>query len=156
MTRLKDGLDDQSYTIAMVILAEAAVENVFTSDRKAFPRTDVFEVAGRCIRGRIADVLEILVHDGYLETGRTKVIALLRDCSKTGGRPDTVITTFPHPEPPCLTTIKGSFVNDTCRSKPVRRSGRPIRKFNPGTFQSDEEVIEQFVVRIARELDDCA
>ena len=24
---------------------------------------------------------------------------------------------------------------------------RPIRKFNPGTFQSDEEVIEQFVVR---------
>ena len=28
---------------------------------------------------------------------------------------------------------------------------RPIRKFNPGTFQSDEEVIEQFVVR-TREL----
>lgn len=26
-------------------------------------------------------------------------------------------------------------------------SGPPIRKFNPGTFQSDEEVIEQFVVR---------
>ena len=26
-------------------------------------------------------------------------------------------------------------------------SGRPIRKFNPGTFQSDEEVTEQFVVR---------
>ena len=25
--------------------------------------------------------------------------------------------------------------------------GRPIRKFNPGTFQSDKEVIEQFVVR---------
>lgn len=30
-------------------------------------------------------------------------------------------------------------------------SGRPIRKFNPGTFQSDEEVTEQFVVR-TREL----
>ena len=29
---------------------------------------------------------------------------------------------------------------------------RPIRKFNPGTFQSDEEVIEQFVVR-KRQLD---
>ncbi len=28
-----------------------------------------------------------------------------------------------------------------------RESDRPIRKFNPGTFQSDEEVIEQFVVR---------
>ena len=26
-------------------------------------------------------------------------------------------------------------------------AGRPIRKFNPGTFQSDQEVIEQFVVR---------
>ena len=33
----------------------------------------------------------------------------------------------------------------------TRRDGR-IRKFNPGTFQSDEEVIEQFVVR-ERELD---
>ena len=31
-------------------------------------------------------------------------------------------------------------------------ASRPIRKFNPGTFQSDEEVIEQFVVR-NRELD---
>ena len=31
-------------------------------------------------------------------------------------------------------------------------ASRPIRKFNPGTFQSDEEVIEQFVVRM-RELD---
>ena len=29
---------------------------------------------------------------------------------------------------------------------------RPIRKFNPGTFQSDREVVEQFVVR-SRELD---
>ena len=26
-------------------------------------------------------------------------------------------------------------------------SDRQIRKFNPGTFQSDEELIEQFVVR---------
>ena len=29
----------------------------------------------------------------------------------------------------------------------MNKSNRPIRKFNPGTFQSDEEVIEQFVVR---------
>ena len=29
----------------------------------------------------------------------------------------------------------------------MNKSDRPIRKFNPGTFQSDEEVIEQFVVR---------
>lgn len=34
----------------------------------------------------------------------------------------------------------------------MNTSDRPIRKFNPGSFQSDEEVIEQFVVR-RRELD---
>ncbi len=34
----------------------------------------------------------------------------------------------------------------------MNNSDRPIRKFNPGTFQSDEEVIEQFAVR-ERELD---
>ena len=34
----------------------------------------------------------------------------------------------------------------------MNKSDRPIRKFNPGTFQSDEEVIEQFAVR-KRELD---
>ena len=34
----------------------------------------------------------------------------------------------------------------------MNKSDRPIRKFNPGTFQSDEEVIEQFAVR-ERELD---
>ena len=36
-------------------------------------------------------------------------------------------------------------------SRPNNTASRPIRKFNPGTFQSDEEVIEQFVVR-TREL----
>ena len=34
----------------------------------------------------------------------------------------------------------------------MNNSDRPIRKFNPGTFQSDEEVIEQFAVR-EREFD---
>ena len=29
----------------------------------------------------------------------------------------------------------------------MNKSDRPIRKFSPGTFQSDEQVIEQFVVR---------
>ena len=29
----------------------------------------------------------------------------------------------------------------------MNNSDRPIRKFNPGSFQSDEEVIEQFAVR---------
>ena len=34
----------------------------------------------------------------------------------------------------------------------MNQTNRPIRKFNPGMFQSDEEVIEQFVVR-KRELE---
>ena len=37
-------------------------------------------------------------------------------------------------------------------SGPSDTGRRPIRKFNPGTYQSDEEIIEQFVVR-TRELD---
>ena len=68
-TRLKEGLeDDKSYTLAMEILAEAATRGVFTAD------------ARRCLEGwysamvddasgRITDVLEVLVHDGYLEAG---------------------------------------------------------------------------------------
>ena len=65
-THLKEALEDESYTIAMEILAEAATQGVFTPD------------AWRCLeglyarvvedaRGRIADTLEILIHDGYLE-----------------------------------------------------------------------------------------
>ena len=67
-TRLGEGLDDESYKIAMEILAEAAVQDVFTIG------------ARRCLEGlysrvladtpdRIEDALEVLVHDGYLEVG---------------------------------------------------------------------------------------
>lgn len=67
-TRLKEALEDESHTIAMEILAEAATQEVFTSE------------ARRCLEGlytrvvddapgRIADTLEILMHDGYLEDG---------------------------------------------------------------------------------------
>ena len=66
-TRLKEALEDESHTIAMEILAEAATQKVFTLS------------AQRCLEGlyakvvddapgRIADTLEILMHDGYLET----------------------------------------------------------------------------------------
>ena len=65
-TRLKDGLDDHSYSIAMEILADAATQTVFSSAaRRALGRLyadvvdDVYE--------RIAHVLDVLVHDGYLE-----------------------------------------------------------------------------------------
>ena len=65
-TRLKDGLEDDSYTIAMEILAEAAIQETFTP------------MARRCLEqcyapvvddvpSRIAEVLDVLVHDGYIE-----------------------------------------------------------------------------------------
>ena len=65
-TRLKEALEDENHTIAMEILAEAATQGVFTPG------------ARRCLEGlyarvvedaqeRIADTLEILMHDGYLE-----------------------------------------------------------------------------------------
>ena len=67
-TRLQEGLEDESYTIAMEILTEAATQERFTP------------VARRCLEqlyapivndvpSRIADILEILVHDGYLDNG---------------------------------------------------------------------------------------
>lgn len=65
-TRLKEALEDESHTLAMEILAEAATQDVFTSR------------ARRCLEGlyakvvddapeHIADTLDILIHDGYLE-----------------------------------------------------------------------------------------
>ena len=66
--RLKGGLDDKSFSVAMEILAEAATQDVFTA------------AAQRCLeqlyaktmdnaRSCIMDTLEVLVHDGYLEAG---------------------------------------------------------------------------------------
>ena len=80
-TRLKDVLDDQSYTIAMVILAEAAVNGVFAPvARRSLER--MYSKLLDDAAGRIADVLEILVHDGYLETdeeGHRFASRLLKD-----------------------------------------------------------------------------
>ncbi len=67
-TRLQEALEDENYSIAMEILAEAATQDAFSPS------------AGRCLErlyarvvddvpGRIADTLEILIHDGYLEAG---------------------------------------------------------------------------------------
>ncbi len=64
-TRLRDGLDDESYPIAMQILAEAATQDVFAPDaRRHLESTMVDDAAGR-----IADALDVLVHDGYLDAG---------------------------------------------------------------------------------------
>ena len=65
-TRLQDGLDDESRSIAMEVLAEAATQEVFT----AGARVRLGELYSRVVddaRGRITEVLDVLVHDGYLE-----------------------------------------------------------------------------------------
>ncbi len=65
-TRLGEALEAESYTIAMEILAEAAIQERFTpSARRCLEQlyTPVVDDAP----GHIADVLEVLVHDGYLK-----------------------------------------------------------------------------------------
>jgi hypothetical protein len=65
-TRLQDALEDEGYTLAMEILAEAATQDVFSPEaRRRLER----QYAGRIedVRGCVSDVLDVLVHDGYLE-----------------------------------------------------------------------------------------
>ena len=65
-TRLKDGLDDESYSIAMELLAEAAIQNVLTVNaRRCLERLYASVMCDAS--GHIADTLEILEYDGYLE-----------------------------------------------------------------------------------------
>ena len=65
-TRLKEALEDESHTIAMDILAEAATQEVFTPGARRCLE-GLYAGEGNDARGRIADTLEILMHDGYLE-----------------------------------------------------------------------------------------
>ncbi len=66
-TRLQDTIDSESYGIAMDILAETAMQGVFTPDARSrleqryCTQTDD-------VPARIAEVLDILEHDGYLST----------------------------------------------------------------------------------------
>lgn len=67
-TRLKEGLENESYPLAMEILAEAATQEVFSpTARTCLER--LYTTVVDDTAGRIADALEILVHDGYLESG---------------------------------------------------------------------------------------
>ena len=65
-TRLKEGLEDESYSIAMEILAEAATWDVFTPGRSL--EWLYANVVGDA-QERIAEALDVLVHDGYIEAG---------------------------------------------------------------------------------------
>ena len=65
-TRLRDALDEESRSIAMEILAEAATQGVFTPTS----RTRLGQLYSRVVpdaHGRITEVLDVLEHDGYLE-----------------------------------------------------------------------------------------
>ena len=67
-TRLKEGLDDDSYSIAMEILAEAATQGIFTQlGRRCLE--ELYESVIADAAGRIGDAIDVLVHDGYLEAG---------------------------------------------------------------------------------------
>ena len=67
-TRLEEALEDENYRIAMEILAEAATQDQFTPGaRRCLERLYARVVDDA--PGRIADTLEILMHDGYLESG---------------------------------------------------------------------------------------
>lgn len=65
-TRLKDAMGDEGYRIAMEILAEAALEGNFTSHKENI-LAELYAELDENILPQIRDVLEILLHDGYLE-----------------------------------------------------------------------------------------
>ncbi|MDE0156212.1 MAG: AAA family ATPase [Gammaproteobacteria bacterium] len=65
-TRLKEALEDESFSIAMEILAEAATQEVFTEDAQHC-LAQLYTTVVDDIAGRISDTLEVLVHDGYLK-----------------------------------------------------------------------------------------
>ncbi len=65
-TRLKEALEDHSYSIAMEILAEAATQEAFTPDARRCLE-QLYATVVDDATGRISDTLEVLEHDGYLE-----------------------------------------------------------------------------------------
>ena len=80
-TRLKDGLDDETFSIAMEILAEAATQGVFTPRARRYLEV-VSEALVDDVRGRVSDAVDILMHDGYIEAvedGHGFPSRLLRD-----------------------------------------------------------------------------
>ena len=80
-TRLKEGLDDHSYSIAMEILAEASLLDRFTPTAQRHLERLYASVMDD-VPARIVDALEVLVHDGYLQThpsGYMFVSRLLKD-----------------------------------------------------------------------------
>ena len=65
-TRLKEALDEESHSIAMEILAETATRDVFTQAARRSLETGYSKLIDSASE-RVADTLEVLVHDGYIE-----------------------------------------------------------------------------------------
>ena len=65
-TRLKEALGDEEHRLAMEILAEAATTGVFSPNARRCLDT-LYSAVVADASARIADTLEVLVHDGYLE-----------------------------------------------------------------------------------------
>ena len=66
-THLREALEDHNHTIAMEILAEAATRGGFGADARRCLDTLHSRLVADAPH-RIAEVLDVLVHDGYLET----------------------------------------------------------------------------------------
>lgn len=65
-SRLRQALDDDTYNVAMEILAEAAVEGVFsTSARRVLERLHIGKAEPA--PERVEQALGVLMHDGYLQ-----------------------------------------------------------------------------------------
>jgi len=80
-TRLGEALDDETFGLAMEILAEAATQDAFTPSARACLILLYSEVVDDS-EARVAEALEVLVHDGYLtlaENGYRFQLHLLRD-----------------------------------------------------------------------------
>ena len=80
--RLRDGVGDETrYGIAMEILAEAAVQGVFTPEARHHLETRYSKLPSNAPR-QVIETLDVLVHDGYLESdteGYRFASNLLRD-----------------------------------------------------------------------------
>ncbi len=67
-SRLRNALPKESYTIAEIILAEAAIQDVFTSEARDVLEREYVRI-DKDVQQRIDEVLDVLTHDGYLVLG---------------------------------------------------------------------------------------
>ena len=79
--RLKQGLDDETFQIAMEVLAEAATQGTFTATARRNLSREYAAITSDA-PDRISEALDVLAHDGYLTAergGHRFVFRLLRD-----------------------------------------------------------------------------